>query len=211
MLTHVYGFIYMHKYSHVWEFSLSTLLFAWQFPAPVLPLPSVLPPQHLHSKPSQRYLISPFVLLITIIFVLKFTYLFWEIEGGAEREKNFKQAPHCQHRTRRGARTHQLWDHDLSRNRELDVQAAEPPRSPLFKNFFLLIQLFTNTHSLTYRYTHAGFLLSLLFKIRIIFTVFPDLLDMTLGSIKISCPFIFFSVSQSWFIYIVLSCLLPFS
>ena len=40
-------------------------------------------------------------------------------EGGAR--ETLRQAPHCQHRARCGAQTHQLRDHDLSRNQELDT------------------------------------------------------------------------------------------
>ena len=44
-----------------------------------------------------------------------------ESRGGAERDgerENPKQALHCQHRPRHRARTHEPFDHDLSRNQE---------------------------------------------------------------------------------------------
>ena len=46
-------------------------------------------------------------------------------EGGAEREKERereypKQAPHCQHGARCGARTHEPQDHDLNQSRMLN-------------------------------------------------------------------------------------------
>ena len=40
---------------------------------------------------------------------------------GRERGENLKQAPHCQHRAQRGARSHKPWDHDLNRNQESDA------------------------------------------------------------------------------------------
>ena len=51
---------------------------------------------------------------------------FWDRERqsmngrGAERETNRLQALSCQHRARRGARTHGPWDHDPSRSRTLN-------------------------------------------------------------------------------------------
>ena len=47
--------------------------------------------------------------------------------GGSEREGEReypKQAPHCQYRAGCGARTHKPWDHDLSRNQELNAEPA---------------------------------------------------------------------------------------
>ena len=46
--------------------------------------------------------------------------------GRAERERerereNPKQVLHCQHRACHGAQIHKTWDHDLSRNQELDT------------------------------------------------------------------------------------------
>ena len=40
-----------------------------------------------------------------------------QVSGGRERG-NPTQAPHCQHRARRGTRTHEPRDHDLSRTHE---------------------------------------------------------------------------------------------
>ena len=68
---------------------------------------------------------------------------FWDRErqsmsrGGAEREGDTEseagfQAPSCQHRAWRGARTHEPWDHDLSRSRT--ISQLSPPGTP--KNFF---------------------------------------------------------------------------
>ena len=53
---------------------------------------------------------------------------------GREREReNSKQAPYCQWGARRGARTHDPWDEDLSWNPELDPQLTEPPRCTSFR------------------------------------------------------------------------------
>ena len=41
-------------------------------------------------------------------------------EKGRHRIQSRLQAPSCQHRARRGARTHGLWDHDLSWSRTLN-------------------------------------------------------------------------------------------
>ena len=50
---------------------------------------------------------------------------------GAERENPKQlQALSCQHRAQCGAQTHELQDHDLSRNQESDAQRTEPPRCP---------------------------------------------------------------------------------
>ena len=46
------------------------------------------------------------------------------------REKNPKQAPHCQHRAWWGAQSPELWDSDLSWNWELDAYLTELPRLP---------------------------------------------------------------------------------
>ena len=63
-----------------------------------------------------------------------FIIYFWERgkdraragEGQREREtQNLKQAPGCQHRARRWARTHGLQDHDLSRSQMLN-QLSHP-------------------------------------------------------------------------------------
>ena len=52
-------------------------------------------------------------------------------ERERERERLIpKQAPHCQCRAHCGARTHELWDHDLSWNQESDAYPTEPPRCP---------------------------------------------------------------------------------
>ena len=43
-----------------------------------------------------------------------------ERERGRHRSRSGLQAPSCQHRARRGARTHELCDHDLSRSLTLN-------------------------------------------------------------------------------------------
>ena len=49
-------------------------------------------------------------------------------ERGREREgENPKQDPPYQCKARCGARTHKLWNHDLSQNQELDPEPTEPP------------------------------------------------------------------------------------
>ena len=61
--------------------------------------------------------------------------------GGSEREGhriwNRLQALSCQHRARRGARTHWPWDHDLSRSRPLNHWATQAPHGILFLRSFL--------------------------------------------------------------------------
>ena len=52
------------------------------------------------------------------------------VSGGGAESKTPKQALHCQQRARRGARSHELWGHDLSWNWELDAYLTEPPRHP---------------------------------------------------------------------------------
>ena len=84
------------------------------------------------------------------IFLMLF--IFWGRETeheqgrGRERERdthththththtqNPKQAPSCQHRTRCGARTHGLWDHDLSWTQTLN-RLSHPGAPILFEN-----------------------------------------------------------------------------
>ena len=58
------------------------------------------------------------------------SYLFWGVckhRGGTEREHS-KQSYHCQCRAWYRARSHEPWDHDLSRNQELDAQPTKPHR-----------------------------------------------------------------------------------
>ena len=71
----------------------------------------------------------------SFLFCLMFIY-FWEREAvwagegqrdrGTHRIRSRLQALSCQHRARRGAQTHELWDHDLSRSRTSNL--TEPPR-----------------------------------------------------------------------------------
>ena len=50
---------------------------------------------------------------------------------GREREtENLKQAPQCQFKAPRRARTHELWDHDLRGNQGSEAHPTEPPRYP---------------------------------------------------------------------------------
>ena len=46
-------------------------------------------------------------------------------QGGAEREREEERESEaglcCQCRARQGAQTHEPWDHDLSRNQEVDA------------------------------------------------------------------------------------------
>ena len=82
-----------------------------------------------------------------IFFYLKkifFTFIyFWETawarEGQREREtQNSKQlwALSCQHRARRGARTHGPWDHDLSQSRTPNWLSH--PGAPRWVLFFFI-------------------------------------------------------------------------
>ena len=57
--------------------------------------------------------------------------------GRGAESTNPKQVPNCQHRALHGARTHEPWDHDLSRNQDSDASPTEPPRRPYF--FFFLL------------------------------------------------------------------------
>ena len=92
--------------------------------------------------------------------VLKFIYLFWERQRqhkrgrgkGRERGREKpKQAPCCQLRAWCGARTHKMWDHDLSWNRESDAQPTEPPRCP---NFDLFLNRTISTYTCSIHYQH---------------------------------------------------------
>ena len=46
-----------------------------------------------------------------------------------EERQNLKQAPHSARSPTRGSIS-RPWNHDLSRNQELDAQLIEPPRHP---------------------------------------------------------------------------------
>ena len=58
---------------------------------------------------------------------------------GTERERGREKIPSrdpcCQGGARRGARSQETWDHDLTRNEELDDQLTEPSRLPLIGYF----------------------------------------------------------------------------
>lgn len=62
-------------------------------------------------------------------------YLFWgrEHEGGCrEKERKKGRIPSRLHAwTRHRAQSHESWDHNLSRNQELNAQPNEPPRCPM--------------------------------------------------------------------------------
>ena len=61
-------------------------------------------------------------------FFLMFIYL---LGGGVGRgRENPKQALRCQHRAQRGARTHELWDHNLSRNQEWTLNQLSHQGAP---------------------------------------------------------------------------------
>ena len=77
---------------------------------------------------------SVFLMVKRLITFLN-KYLFWE--RGAERES--QQALSCQCRARRGARTHELWDHDLSQRGTLN--RLSPPSSPSFLCSYLSVSL----------------------------------------------------------------------
>ena len=76
-------------------------------------------PQLPSQGPSYGLPLSFSILVLFFFFFLTFIYLFLHREraGEGQREKP-KQALHCQHRARRGARTHKPWGHDLSQNPE---------------------------------------------------------------------------------------------
>ena len=60
-------------------------------------------------------------------FFLMFIY-FWE--RGGYRIQSRLQALSCQHRAQRGARSHELWDHDLSRSQTLN--RLSPPGTAMW-------------------------------------------------------------------------------
>ena len=92
---------------------------------------------------------------------LTFIY-FWDRErqsmngGGSERGRhrmgNRLQALSCQHRARRGARTHGPWDHDPSRSWPLN--RLSHPGAPIlfyfFFNFFFNVYLFLEQRETEY-------------------------------------------------------------
>ena len=79
----------------------------------------------------------------SFFFLLMFMYIWekerdsaWVEEGQRVPETigSRLQAPSCQHRARRGARTHEPWDHDLSRSRLLNLLSHPgAPRRPNFQ------------------------------------------------------------------------------
>ena len=83
-----------------------------------------------------------------LLFIIFFTFIyFWERERnrvqagvgqrkrGGHRIGSRLRAPSCQPRARHGARTHEPWDHDLSRSRTLN--RLSPPGAPNYG--FLLV------------------------------------------------------------------------
>ena len=87
-------------------------------------------------------------LFISLIFLM-FIY-FWERQrqnasGLGQRERarhrirSSLQAPSCQHRAWRGARTHKLWDHDLGQSRMLNrLSHPAAPVTCIFQDVLLL-------------------------------------------------------------------------
>ena len=60
-----------------------------------------------------------------------------QVGRGRERgRESISSRLRAQPRARCGGRTHQLGDHDLSRNQEADAQWTEPPRRPIFWELF---------------------------------------------------------------------------
>ena len=77
-----------------------------------------------------------FFKFLNILFILERER---ESRGGAERGRhriwNRLQAPSCQHRAQCGARTHRLWDHDLSRSWALNrLSHPGAPENILFRS-----------------------------------------------------------------------------
>ena len=59
-------------------------------------------------------------------------------ERGRHRIRSRLQAPSCQHRARCGARTHEPWDHDLSRSQTLNrLSHPGAPHDIYFKHLFI--------------------------------------------------------------------------
>ena len=183
----------MHKDSHVWEFSLSTLLFAWQLPAPVLPLPC----QSFHPRTSTLSRVSN---TLSVPLCCRYNYFSFKVYlfilrdrgRGRERERISSRLHTVSIEPDVGLEPTNFEIMTWAEMESWTLKQLSHPGAPFLK-IFLCSYNYLQTHTASHTgYTHAGFLLSLLFKIRIIFTVFLDLLDMTLGSIKISCPFIFF-------------------
>ena len=79
-----------------------------------------------------------------LIFLILFIYLFWDREGAGEGQMwremgHTKQAPHCQCRDWHRAWTHELWDHDLSRNQESEAQLTAIHASPFVLHFKMIL------------------------------------------------------------------------
>ena len=91
--------------------------------------------------------LARFFTLLFFFLIFFNVYLFLrqretEHERGRVRERetqNLKQALSCQHRARRGARTHGPRDHDLSRSRPLN--RLSHPGAPVALLFFILPRL----------------------------------------------------------------------
>ena len=65
-------------------------------------------------------------------------------ERGRHRIPSRLQAPSCQHRARRGARTHEPWDHDLKGSRRSTNWTTEAPLVSLYINQFSVVCIFYN-------------------------------------------------------------------
>ena len=72
----------------------------------------------------------------------------WAAEGQRERRERI-QDPHSQHRARCRAQSHELWDHDQSRNQESDTLLTELP-THLFM-IFLKLTSFENSLETSHR------------------------------------------------------------
>ena len=67
-----------------------------------------------------------------------------ERRGGAERERGIERIPSmlCTESTEPNAQTHELGDHGLRQNQELDAQLTEPPRHPKEISYFMMRNAF---------------------------------------------------------------------
>ena len=76
------------------------------------------------------------LLLFTALFVLNvcfmfiYLFIFREIQNSSERGREERQNLHSQCTAQCRAGTHELQDHDLSPDQELDSQLTAPPRHP---------------------------------------------------------------------------------
>ena len=99
-------------------------------------------------------------------FILN-VYLFWREtkckhgrgrERGRHRIRSRLQALSCQHRARHGARTHEPWDHDLSRSQTLN--RLSHPGAPPTESFLKITERVRSNGCLSPRYLLISTLLS---------------------------------------------------